>query len=132
MEIRLQWTNSNLIELTRVIKFSSLTNTQTTGANDKDLLDIDEVAASLDSTASEIRLSSGGFLSSKAVKSAGERTELVRASRGELLTQNRRADGLGGECAQGECRASLSEATLAQQSRRLATSSSKNHCALPL
>lgn len=119
-------------KLTRVIELSSLANAQTTGANDKNLLDIDETAAGLDSTAGEVRLSSRGLLSGETVQGAGEGTELLGASRGDLLTQSgNRTNGLGGEGAH-ECRASLSKATLAQHGGGLPTSSSKNHCALPL
>lgn len=121
------------IEHTGVIEFTSLANAQTTGTNDQDLLHVNEVAASLDGTAVEVRLSSGSLLGlGQATDRAGEGAQLLGASRrGELLQAQGRCrganGGLRGESAERQGRASLNEASLAQEGGSLPTTSCKNH-----
>lgn len=121
-----------LSQRTGIVKLSSLSNAQTTTTNNQHLLHIDQVAAGLEHTTREIGLGGGSLLSlGQATQGAGEGAQLLGASgRGEPLQsqRSRRAGGgVGGESAEREGRASLSETSLAQQRGSLPTTCRENH-----
>ncbi|KAG2007663.1 hypothetical protein GB937_008476 [Aspergillus fischeri] len=128
------------LEGLRTFELSSLSNTQTTTTDDKNLLDIDQIATGLDNSAGEVAVGRGGVvcLRGQATKGTGEGTELLGSQwRHNLLLQpqtRRRRPGrrLSGEGAQSESGTTgFSQTSLTQKGgRSLPATSGEDHCAL--